>query len=76
MLHRIVLHLARSAEFPSGSARHGYEINAPLTAEGHLNGQAWRRAPKLSAVRRFWAEEPDREGGLIHCAGGVGGRPR
>jgi hypothetical protein len=35
VLKRIRLHLARSKEFPSGSASHGYEFVAPLDSKGH-----------------------------------------
>ena len=52
------LHLARSHEFPSSSARRGYEIMAPLDADGSLEESAWHRARKLYTVRRFWAGEP------------------
>jgi hypothetical protein len=34
---RIRLELARSKEFPAGSANHGYEFVAPLDAEGHID---------------------------------------
>ena len=73
MLYRIRLHLARSPEFPSGSAQHGYEIVAPLDAEGILDGSAWHRERKLCTVRRFWAGESDRYGQLLHSPGGAGG---
>src|SRR6266699_3007669 len=35
-LKRIRLNLARSKEFPQGSARHGYEFVAPLRPDGRL----------------------------------------
>ena len=34
-LQHITLHLARCAEFPQGSDRHGYSFRAPLDARGH-----------------------------------------
>ena len=34
---RIRLHLARSKEFPAGSAQHGYEFVAPLDAKSHID---------------------------------------
>jgi hypothetical protein len=73
MLYRITLHLARSPEYPDGSARHGYEIFAPLDATGHLDQVAWAQARDHCRVRRFWAGEPDRHGRLIHRSGGAGG---
>lgn len=72
-LRRIRLHLARSAEFPEGSARHGYELIAPLDAAGHIDAAAWRARRSACTVRRFWAGEPLREGRLLHRAGGAEG---
>lgn len=73
MLYRIRLHLARSPEFPHGSARHGYEILVPLDAAGHLDERAWRHERELCTARRFWAGVPDQIGRLVHSAGGPGG---
>jgi hypothetical protein len=73
MLYRITLHLARSHEFPDGSSRHGYEIVAPLDAEGHLDPVEWKGRRRSCRVRRFWAGEPAKHGLLIHRPGGVGG---
>src|SRR5690242_12870665 len=42
-LKRIRLNLARSKEFPTGSARHGYEFVAPLDAGGHIDPALWRQ---------------------------------
>lgn len=72
MLQRITLHLGRSAAHPEGSARHGYDITAPLDAAGHIDVPAWRDVRDLCRVRRFWAGEPDQHGWLIHRAGGSG----
>jgi hypothetical protein len=41
VLKRIRLELARSKEFPMGSARHGYEFVAPLDSKGHIDPQLW-----------------------------------
>src|SRR5262245_12941568 len=71
--NRIVLTLARSKEFPVGSARHGYEIVAPLDANGHLDVEAWKKHRDLCKVRRFWAGEPSETGRLVHRPGGAGG---
>ena len=35
-LQHITLHLARCAEFPEGSDRHGYSFRAPLDARGQF----------------------------------------
>src|SRR5690606_16108996 len=70
---RITLHLARSREFPQGSARHGYEIVAPLDAANHLDVEARRKNREACRVRRFWAGERTELGHLVHRAGGKGG---
>ena len=58
-LKNIRLELARSKEFPDGSADHGYLLKAPLLADGHLDAVAWKAERDLCTVRRFWggAEE-------------------
>jgi hypothetical protein len=73
VLHHITLHLARSKEFPEGSARHGYEITAPLDRQGRLDQEEWARARSRCRVRRFWVNEADRQGVLVHRPGGAGG---
>jgi hypothetical protein len=73
VLHRVRLELARCREYPDGSRRHGYEIMAPLDANGLLDAQEWRDTREQCRVRRFWAGEPDRHGWLVHRAGGSGG---
>ena len=70
---RITLHLARSREHPDGSARHGYDIVAPLDANGRIDAHLWRERRDACRVRRFWNGEPDRIGHLVHRAGGAGG---
>jgi hypothetical protein len=73
VLQRITLHLARTPEFPDGSAARGYEIVAPLDRTGHLDPLAWHDNRARCQVRRFWSGEPDRIGHLVHKAGGSGG---
>lgn len=73
MLHHITLHLARCKDYPEGSARFGYEITAPLDATGLLDAAEWRDKRTQCRVRRFWGDEPDRHGTLIHRPGGSGG---
>src|SRR5262249_11412654 len=69
-LKRIRLNLARSKEFPSGSARHGYEFVAPLDETGHIDPELWRKHRDHCRVRRFWAGEPEEVGRLVHVSGG------
>jgi hypothetical protein len=72
MLQHIALHLARSSEFPEGSAEQRYEIVAPVDASGHLDPREWRKFRTQCRVRRFSPEESDRLGVLLHHAGGSG----
>ena len=72
MLQHITLHLARSSEFPEGSAERGYEIVAPVDASSHLDPSEWRKFKTQCRVRRFSPEESDRLGVLLHHTGGSG----
>ncbi len=67
---RILLHLARTKEFPSGSAEHGYDLVAPLDAKGHIDVETWKSHRDQCRVRRFWRGEDDQVGRLIHKPGG------
>ena len=46
VLKRIRLNLARSKEFPTGSAQHGYEFVAPLDQNGHIDAEALAQVPR------------------------------
>jgi hypothetical protein len=70
-LKHIRLNLARSKEFPSGSSRHGYDLVAPLDENGHINPELWRKHQKECRVRRFWENEEDANGLLVHRPGGA-----
>lgn len=65
-LSRIVLRLARNpgTEFAGGDDHRGYVLTAPLTAEGHLDLDAWQTAKEKCAVRRFAPDEDPAEGRL------------
>jgi hypothetical protein len=67
---RIQLHLARSREFPSGSSQHGYQIVAPLNAQGHIDAGLWKTHREFCRVRRFWQGEDEQIGYLVHKPGG------
>ena len=69
-LSLIRLELARDHDHPNGSSNHGYELKAPLTPEGFLDAEGWRKHRKACTVRRFWDGEPDEEGYLRHTQGG------
>lgn len=67
-LRKIRLELARSHDFPEGSAAHGYEFWAPLDRKHHIDATAWKRQRQDCRVRRFWSGAPDAHGLLVHRA--------
>lgn len=67
---RIRLRLARSTEFPAGSAHHGYDFVAPLDAQGHIDAKLWDQYRDNCRVRRFWEGHADQTGRLVHKSGG------
>ena len=69
-LKKIRIELARNAEFPEGSAQHGYEFVAPLDAKGKIDAMAWHKHRGLCRVTRFWEGEPDEAGHLVRKPGG------
>ncbi|ADZ71926.1 hypothetical protein [Polymorphum gilvum] len=69
-LKKIRLNLARTKEFPNGSARHGYEFVAPLDADGHIDAGLWKKERDRCRVRRFWGDEEWEIGHLVHRPGG------
>lgn len=71
-LKTIRLELARHPDYPEGSSRHGYELQAPLQPDGHLDEAAWRSLHRTehTLVRRFWPGEDDRSGELVHTRHG------
>jgi hypothetical protein len=71
VLKRIRLNLARSKDFPAGSARHGYEFVAPLDPDGRIDPELWRKYRANCGVRRFWEGEDDEIGHLVHKPGGA-----
>lgn len=68
-LTKVRMELARDQDFPQGSTSHGYEFTAPLTPEGHIDAEGWRKERTRCIVRRFWAGEDDQTGHLIHTKG-------
>jgi hypothetical protein len=73
MLQIVTLHLARSSGFPEGTDDRGYEIIAPIDASGHLDAREWRTVRAQCRVARFWRDEGERRGMLLHRAGGANG---
>lgn len=69
-LKQIRMNLARSPEHPTGSPLHGYEFVAPLDSDGHIDAAAWKECRQHCRVRRFWGQEEDDLGHLVHRPGG------
>jgi hypothetical protein len=61
----IRLELARTPEFPNGSASRAYLVHLPLDQEGLIDETQMRRAPARATVRRFWPNERDMAGYVI-----------
>lgn len=61
---RVRLELGRSEAFPNGSRMHGYDVVAPLDADGGIGEAAWRENPMRASVKRFWQGEAERRGAL------------
>jgi hypothetical protein len=70
-LRHIRLRLARSKDFPSGSATRGYDLVAPLDEKGRIDPEQWRKHHNECRVRRFWDNEEDAIGLLVHKPGGA-----
>ncbi len=61
----IRLELARTAEYPNGSAAHAYVFRVPLNDDGFIETDTLKKAEKRPEVRRFWRGEPDQRGVVI-----------
>jgi hypothetical protein len=70
-LSRVVMRLARNpgTEFADGDDHRGYSLVAPLTPEGGLDEEAFRKARARCLVRRFAPDEDPQEGRLVHRNG-------
>lgn len=72
-LRKVTLNAARSKQFPDGSIRHGYDFVAPLTADGHIDVDAWKAHRGECFAHRFWGDDPALRGLLVRRPGGAGG---
>lgn len=59
------LELARTPEFPQGSAAHAYVLRLPIDDNGLLEQSILRQPDQRPTVFRFWPGEPDRQGVVI-----------
>ena len=62
---QIRLELARDANYPLGSNRHGYRLVAPLDAENRIDAQLWKTHANACRVVRFRPDEEDDVGHLV-----------
>lgn len=66
----IRLELARTADFPEGSASRCYLLRLPLGRNGLIDESAMKSAPERATVRRFWPNQPDLSGYMLRTANG------
>jgi hypothetical protein len=59
------LELARTDDFPNGSAARAYLLHLPLDSHGLIIEADAKHNPSLATVRRFWPNEADNVGYLI-----------
>jgi hypothetical protein len=61
----IRLELARTPEFPEGSAAHAYVLRLPIDDNGYIEPAEMKHPSKNPTVHRMWPNEPDRVGVVI-----------
>lgn len=66
----IRLELARTKEFPDGSASRAYLLHLPVSEAGVIDESQLRAAPSRATVRRFWPNEPDMSGYVVRKPAG------
>ena len=63
------LELAKTREFPNGSASRAYLLRLPLTDDGRIDEVALEELPDQATVRRLWPSEADVSGHLVRDGG-------
>ena len=71
LLRCVRLELARDPEFPDGSHVRGYDLIAPLDDKGRIDTKAWKTLRDRCRVRRFWADQGEEIGHIVHKPGGA-----
>ena len=66
----IRLELARTPQFPEGSASRAYLLRLPLDEAGLIDEHALRESPALATVHRYWPNQRDRSGYMIRTPRG------
>jgi len=66
----VKLELARTDEYPSGSANHSYLIRVPLDENEIIDETARAIDPGRATIRRFWPNEPEQSGYVLKANNG------
>ena len=66
----IRLELARTKEFPEGSASRAYLLHLPLDEQGLIDEASLTCAPAQATVYRFWPNQRDMSGHVIRTPRG------
>jgi hypothetical protein len=66
----IRLELARTKEFPEGSASRAYLLRLPIDDNGVIDEPALLHLPAQATVRRFWPNQADMSGYVIRTPKG------
>ena len=66
----IRLELARTSEFPEGSATRAYLLRLPLDDDGLIDEATLSSSPAQATVHRFWPNEPDLSGYVVRTPRG------
>jgi hypothetical protein len=69
-ISHIALELAREPGHPLGDRDHAYHLYLPLTADGHIDGEAFTKVHELCHVRRLRPGEAEARGRIVHGPGG------
>ena len=66
----IRLELASNWQFPRGSAGRSYLIRLPLDEDGAIDSATLESQPVRATVRRYWPNQADMVGHLVHTGPG------
>ena len=66
----IRLELASNWQFPRGSAGRSYLMRLPLGDDGAIDSASLESQPVRATVRRYWPNEADMVGQLVHTGPG------
>lgn len=66
----IRLELARTPDYPEGSPSRAYLLRLPLDEGGLIDAAELDRSPERATVHRFWPNQADLSGYVIHTPRG------